>query len=101
MPTATESCVLGRAKVADPVDLTVRREEIAVAIVFEGRHRICAAFASFSAADGEESHGAHWDPQAEESVDQGVEDGNIERNMECLDCFAGHSRLDIGFHGTR
>jgi len=32
-------------------------------------------------------------------VDQGVQDGNIERNMECLDRSSGHSRFDICFHG--
>ena len=61
MPTATDSCLPSRPEVADPVDLTVRGEEVAAAFMFEGRHRVCVALASFSPGDSEERHRAHWD----------------------------------------
>ena len=72
---------MGCPQVAHPVDLAKGTLDPSPAVHLDQRHRGRVRLAGLAAAHGDQGIRAHWHPDPQQAVGDGVEDRHEKRNM--------------------
>jgi hypothetical protein len=76
MPALRHDSLTRGAQIAHPVDLPERRLDVPMAVELDDRYRDRPGQSARATADGKQHVWAKWQAGAEDSPDQGVENGN-------------------------